>query len=155
MMQKKKYPRTVSFFTIIFKNIQRMLSKKVYDAMEMGDWKRVEEVVVAKPSMFFTYLTQKDMEIKHGVRKWFFVPIHLLVLDSPFFQQEMEDTLLIKAVRLGKEDVVNLLLKNTGAAIDMTNKVMDSAESFRFRYLMLVFKGRVKYRLIVVYQRIV
>lgn len=53
--------------------------------MEMGDWKRVEEVVVAKPSMFFTYLTQKDMEIKHGVRKWFFVPIHLLVLDSPFF----------------------------------------------------------------------
>ena len=36
--------------------------------------------------------------------------------------QEKEDTLLIKAARLGKEDVL-LLLLDAGAAIEATNKV--------------------------------
>jgi hypothetical protein len=39
------------------------------------------------------------------------------------FKQEQEDTLLIKAARLGKEDVVSLLL-HAGAAIEATNEVI-------------------------------
>ena len=37
-------------------------------------------------------------------------------------QQEMEDTVLLKAARLGKEDVVHLLL-NAGADIEAKSKV--------------------------------
>ena len=42
---------------------------------------------------------------------------------SFLFQKEKKDTLLIKAARLGKEDVLQVLL-NAGAAIEATNKVM-------------------------------
>ncbi len=42
---------------------------------------------------------------------------------SFLFQKDKEDTLLIKAARLGKEDVLQVLL-NAGAAIEATNKVM-------------------------------
>ena len=41
---------------------------------------------------------------------------------SVLFEQVKEDTLLIKAARLGKEEVASLLL-HAGAAIDATTKV--------------------------------
>ena len=77
-----------------------MASKKVFSAMEAGDWEKVKTIVTAKRSMFSTYLTLEDLEKKHGAQK---------------------DTLLIKAARLGKEDIISLLLL-AGADIEAKNE---------------------------------
>ena len=49
--------------------------------------------------------------------------------------QEKEDTLLIKAARLGKVDVINLLL-NAGLAIETINKVAGSVNQIQHSPLM-------------------
>ena len=45
-----------------------MAAKKVFYAMEAGDWEKVKAIVTAKRSLFSTYLNRQDLEKTHGLR---------------------------------------------------------------------------------------
>ena len=55
-----------------------------------------------------------------------FVPFYPLTPNCTMLLQEKGDTLLIMAARLGRDELVDLILGGAGAAIEAKNKVGDN-----------------------------